>query len=154
MIRPLVIGYGNSLRQDDGVGWRAADLLAERLNGIEAEILCCRQLTPELVAKLETQRMAIFLDASIDRPFQSVTLTSIRPKPQSDGFSHHLTPERLMGLAQAVYGHAPPGFVVTAGLKDFALSERLTENGEACAARMADLSFQIIVGLCHVRESG
>jgi len=147
MTPPLVIGYGNSLRQDDGVGWRAAELLKERLNGIEADILRCRQLTPELVEKLESPRMAIFLDASIDRPFHSVTLTSIRPKPETGGFSHHLTPERLMDLAQAMYGHAPPGFVVTAGLKDFGFSERLTEDGEVCAARMADLAFQMLVAI-------
>jgi hydrogenase maturation protease len=145
MTRPLVIGYGNSLRQDDGVGLRAADLLEERLDSGMCEIVRCQQLTPELVAKLESPRVAIFLDASVDRPFQSVTLTRVRLGASSVGFSHHLTPGLLLDLAQALHGQAPPAFVVTAGLRDFELRDSLTSVGEASAARMADLAFRLIV---------
>jgi hydrogenase maturation protease len=144
MTCPLVIGYGNSLRQDDGVGLRAADLLERRLNGDEAVIVRCHQLMPELAGKLASACMAIFLDASVDRPFQSVTLTRLRPKPDSVGFSHHLTPAHLLSLSQALYGNSPPAYVVTAGLKDFALAEHLTTDGEACAARMADVAYDLI----------
>jgi hydrogenase maturation protease len=141
---PLVIGYGNSLRQDDGVGWRAADLLEERLTGHDTEIVRCHQLTPELARKLAGACMVIFLDASVDRPFQSVTLTRIRPKPGSVGFSHHLTPAHLLRLSQALYGNVAPAHVVTAGVKDFAFTEHLTAEGEACAARMADIACEMI----------
>ena len=143
---PLVIGYGNSLRQDDGVGLRAADLLEQRLDANECEILGCQQLTPEVAAKLAGPCLAIFLDASVDRPFQSVTVTSVRPKPESGNFSHQFTPEQLLSLSQASYGYAPPAYVVTAGLKDFAFVGQLTADGEACAARMADLAYEIIFG--------
>ncbi len=142
---PLVIGYGNSLRQDDGVGWRAADLLEERLGSGTCEIVLCQQLTPELVAKLASPRLAIFLDASVDRPFQSVTLTRLRPRAGSGGLSHHVTPEQLLSLSQALYGYAPPAYVVTAGLKDFELRDCLTSDGEAAAFRMADLTFRLII---------
>ena len=81
----------------------------------------------------------------MDRPFQSVTLTRLRPKPDSVGFSHHLTPGHLLSLSQALYGHAPPAFVVTAGLRDFALDEQLTSEGEACAARMADVAYDLMI---------
>lgn len=145
MTCPLVIGYGNSLRQDDGVGWRAADLLEERLDSGTCEIVRCHQLTPELVAKLESPLVAIFLDASVERPFQSVTLTRLRPEPDGVGFSHYLTPAHLLSLSQALYGHAPPAYIVTSGLKDFELRDCLTSDGEASAARMADLAFRLIV---------
>jgi len=140
---PLIIAYGNSLRQDDGVAWRAADLVEQRIASEQAHIVRCHQLTPELVAKLTGASMAIFLDASLDRPFQSVTLYSIRPKAASGSFSHQLTPERLLDLAQALTSQVPPAFVVTAGLRDFGLSEQLTSEGETCAAKMAELAFQI-----------
>jgi hydrogenase maturation protease len=144
MTGPLVIGYGNWLRQDDGVGWRAADLLEQRLAGNECEIVRCHQLTPELAANLASARVAIFLDAAVDRPFQSVTLTRLQPKTASAGSSHQVTPEQLLNLSQALHGYAPRAYVVTAGLKHFAFTEHLTADGEACAARMAELAFQII----------
>ena len=48
----LVVGYGNSLRGDDGIGWHAARLLTDdpRLTG--ARVLTHHQLAPELAEAL------------------------------------------------------------------------------------------------------
>jgi hydrogenase maturation protease len=47
----LVIGYGNELRSDDGVGPRVARAVAEwRLPGVEA--IAVHQLTLELCARM------------------------------------------------------------------------------------------------------
>ncbi|HEY9173382.1 MAG TPA: hydrogenase maturation protease, partial [Verrucomicrobiae bacterium] len=43
----LVIGYGNTLRRDDGIGPKVAEAVAElNLPGVRS--LACPQLTPEL----------------------------------------------------------------------------------------------------------
>ena len=48
MRRVLIIGYGNPLRADDGVGWQAARRLAELRQDEFVETLALHQLTPEL----------------------------------------------------------------------------------------------------------
>ncbi|MFI5043071.1 MAG: hydrogenase maturation protease, partial [Acidimicrobiales bacterium] len=64
----LVIGYGNTLRSDDGVGWHAAALLAEdpRLAGVE--VLAVHQLTPELALDMSRATLVILIDAGADDP--------------------------------------------------------------------------------------
>jgi hydrogenase maturation protease len=61
--RPLVIGYGNTLRRDDGVGVRVAELLAvdPRMEG--ADILAVHQLTPELAIDVGEATLVVFVDA-------------------------------------------------------------------------------------------
>src|ERR1035441_10847597 len=63
----LVIGYGNTLRRDDGVGPRVADAVAAlALPGVHA--LACPLLTPELADPVSRARVAIFVDAAVDAP--------------------------------------------------------------------------------------
>lgn len=57
----LVIGLGNPLRNDDGVGW----WLAQRAESQRAapRVLMVQQLTPELSLELAVVRRVLFLDA-------------------------------------------------------------------------------------------
>ena len=48
----LVIGYGNPLRGDDGIGWSAANALAEGMQDDRVRIVACIQLTPELAESI------------------------------------------------------------------------------------------------------
>lgn len=60
----LVIGYGNELRGDDGVGPKVAEAVeAWKLAGVS--VLALRQLTPELAADLAVVRRVIFVDAAL-----------------------------------------------------------------------------------------
>ena len=59
----LVIGIGNPLRGDDGIGWR----LAARLPAQPGLAVRCRQqLTPELAADLAAVQRVLFLDAWLE----------------------------------------------------------------------------------------
>ena len=60
----LVIGYGNSLRRDDGVGPRVAEAIEElQLPGVRT--LVCQLLTPEFADPIARARRVIFVDAEI-----------------------------------------------------------------------------------------
>jgi hypothetical protein len=60
----LIVGYGNSLRSDDGVGWHTAGLLAgdPRLAG--ARVLARHQLLPELAADVGRASLVVLVDAA------------------------------------------------------------------------------------------
>ncbi len=62
----LVIGYGNSLRADDGAGPRVAELLEAdpRLGG--AVIVAVHQLSPELADDLRSAGLVVLVDATTD----------------------------------------------------------------------------------------
>src|SRR5215472_4005839 len=64
MPRVLIIGYGNPLRADDGVGWRMACRLGELVRDEPFEVLAVHQLTPELAEPISRAELVIFVDAS------------------------------------------------------------------------------------------
>lgn len=69
----LIIGYGNTLRGDDGVGYRIAEIFEQEEDGLESHYSeesrhtvrshPCHQLTPDLAAELAQADRVIFVDA-------------------------------------------------------------------------------------------
>jgi hydrogenase maturation protease len=77
----LVIGYGNTLRGDDGVGPRVAEAVrALRLPGVST--LVCQMLTPEHAAPISLAQTVIFVDAAVDAP-KDVQLRPLAPNDTS-----------------------------------------------------------------------
>jgi hydrogenase maturation protease len=136
-IRTLVIGYGNPLRQDDGIGIRAAELLAKRLPPGNAEIIQCHQLTPELAAEIAESALVVFLDAACDLEPGMVFSTSVLSQ-RAGAWSHHLSPAQLLGLSEQVCGNGPPAILIRGGIQASEFGESLTSLGEQTATRMAD----------------
>lgn len=139
--RPLVIGYGNPLRQDDGLGWRAAQLIEQ--SGAPAEVIICHQLAPELLLQLESAPLAVFLDAALD---QTPGAIQVRPVTPESGWSrtHHLTPGQLLGLAEFIGQSSCPATLITGGAFETGASEQLTPGGERCAQQMAQRTIEIL----------
>ena len=62
----LVIGYGNSLRGDDGIGPAVAQAFADEDATECADVIVCHQLTPELAESI----------AAVDLPCLSMPLST------------------------------------------------------------------------------
>lgn len=102
-----VIGIGNPLRGDDGVG----ALLAEAAGGRSVH-----QLTPELADELAPLERVLFIDAWL-----APSTAGVPPQPRLDplsdatqpggagcsGGSHHLDPAQLLAITAALYRRAP-----------------------------------------------
>ena len=105
--RDLVIGIGNPLRGDDGVGWRLAEELGPPHKALH-------QLTPECVALLVDVERVLFVDAWCAEPLPSApVLTELLPADtcrtpdEGSAFSHHLSPGVLLAISQHLYGRSP-----------------------------------------------
>lgn len=123
----LIIGYGNPLRGDDGVGWHAAERLAASLPDRNAVILTSHQLTPEMAEAVSRAGLVIFLDAACDRPPGEVALRRLEPDPApSDTFSHQLTPEALLALANTLCGNCPEAVLLTVGAESLECGDTLS----------------------------
>lgn len=115
----VIIGYGNPLRGDDGLGWHVAWNLLTTLeagewgNGEQVRVLPRHQLTPELAEPLSQARLAVFVDARVGEPAGAIVREEISPRPPAPGaFSHHFDPPALLAWAQWLYGAAPARAIV------------------------------------------
>jgi hydrogenase maturation protease len=120
----LVIGYGNTLRRDDGVGPKVADAVAAlALPGVRS--LACPLLTPELADPISRARVAIFVDAAVDAP-REVQLRMLAPADTSRIMAHAASPATLLALARDVFGHAPEAWWLTIPAEDLGIGEELS----------------------------
>lgn len=123
----LIIGYGNTLRSDDGAGIRAAEILARRHP--DFTVLCVHQLTPELAEVLSQASLAIFLDAVVTSKTlteEELTLETTE-RYSSTSNTHFFTPQLLLALASELYGTVPHRtFVLGIPAYSTVLSEELS----------------------------
>ena len=126
----LIIGYGNPLRGDDGVGWRVAEAARAALPEGAATVLAVHQLTPELSAPISRAGRVVFVDAAAEGEPGTVNCFALeeagqRPALQPSG-SHQTTPDALLAMAGELFGRRPPATMVTIAGESFAVSEALT----------------------------
>lgn len=113
MIRILILAYGNPLRGDDGVAWRAAEELSVKFTAPELEIVCVHQLTPEMAEKVSWADAVIFLDASEDGEPGEVRCKPLLEPFGDVRFSHQLSPVAILALSKQLYGASPLAYSVT-----------------------------------------
>jgi hydrogenase maturation protease len=145
----LVVGYGNPLRSDDGVGPAVAERLAAdpRLRG--ADVRAEHQLTPELALDASAASFLVLIDAAEDVAAGEVAVRRLGPGGVAgDGpveeagppLTHHLDPGALLGLARQLFGAAPEDVVIVGiGPVSLDVGETLSPEVEAAAARAVEL---------------
>jgi hydrogenase maturation protease len=128
-----VVGFGNTLRGDDGVGPEVAEMLAAELGGGGAAVVSTQQLLPELAEAVGQSDLVVFIDAAMDRPAGTVATAPLEASPRvgeepspgptaesgDDVFSHGIRPADLLSLALVLYDAAPEAVVVSVGAENF-----------------------------------
>ena len=153
--RPLVIGYGSTLRRDDAVGVRAAELLSvdPRLDG--SNVLAVHQLTPELALDIGAASFLVLVDADLSaepgaasvRPISGANSDpAVTGRPETGSSSHHVGVAELLALARELTGHAPKGAVVAVGVADLGMGEGLSPSVEAALPRIIELVADLVAG--------
>lgn len=134
MTRVLVIGYGNPLRSDDGLGWRVAEAVRKDADLPGLEVITYQQLSPELAEVISRAAFVVFVDASQASPAVPGTLveTDLQPECHSPQcFSHELTPSTLLACAAELFGSSPRARLFSVAGADFGMGERLSPAVEA-----------------------
>lgn len=123
MTESLVIGYGNLLRGDDGVGHHVVGALEPLLP--EGSVFAIHQLTPEWAETISHVRNVVFVDAAVGDSPGEVRSLQIMPLPYQPG-SHELTAEGVLSMALDLFGRCPNAHIVTITGGSFELSDSLT----------------------------
>jgi hydrogenase maturation protease len=140
----LVIGYGNTLRGDDGIGPAVAgDLAALAIPGVR--VIVAHQLTPELAADLADARLAVFVDATLGG--EPVRAVRIEAAATGSVMTHAADPRGLLALCAAVYQRCPVAWLVTAAGADFEFRDGLSSIGRENAREATDRVQVLIRGL-------
>jgi hydrogenase maturation protease len=132
----LIIGYGNPLRGDDGLGWQVAGELAKCVDAL-ISVVAVHQLTPELAEPVSDADLIIFVDASCDGEPGSWRCESIRPESEtSQVYAHYFTPASLLGYANAIFNAKPTALLISAAAGSFDYGEVLTPSVAAVVPQM------------------
>ncbi len=130
----LLIGLGNTLRGDDGVGIRVAERARTRFP--ELDVLSVHGLSPELAETVAHYDMLMIVDASMVT--DGLRVTDVIPATSGEKIrSHAMSPAGILGLAATLYHRVPRRSVlieVPAAECDFtdALSPRAAGQIDAC----------------------
>jgi hydrogenase maturation protease len=136
----LIIGYGNTLRGDDGVGYQVAETVAEwRLPQVRS--IAVHQLLPELAADIAEVEIVVFVDAvvAIDSPAPNITIATLAADENATFSSHIITPQLLLGITQRLYGATPVAYLLTIPAIDFTLGANLSSI--ACRGKELALDY-------------
>jgi hydrogenase maturation protease len=143
----LVVGYGNPLWGDDGVGWHAAGRLAADPRLAGARVLARQQLVPELAVDLAQASLVILVDAAVGAEPGSIQVRRVQPRrPAAGAWSHQLDPESLAGLAESLYGPAPPIVLVAVAAASLDPGERLSAPVERALPEVVEAVAAVVSG--------
>jgi hydrogenase maturation protease len=142
---PLLIGIGNRLRSDDGIGYRIAEIL--RAERAPLQVLAVQQLTPELAEPIASASAVLFVDASVrDIGADPLRLEPLLPPDSlTDAaavrapLSHQCSPTGLLQLSQKLYGRWPPAWQLLIPAQQLQLGEDLSPTAATAMAQALTL---------------
>ena len=152
--RILLVGIGNIIRQDDGVGpycisLLKASIIAERKKLVDffsvhqLDITCCEYFA--------NYSLIIFIDADAGKGGEPFILQEVGPGFGSRSFSSHIgsIPD-LLSLTGRIYGKTPKAYIVAIRGSMFEVGDRLSAlaHNNACKAveqinRLIDRAFPL-----------
>jgi hydrogenase maturation protease len=133
----LVIGCGNPLRSDDGVGRHAARQIAATVPQDDVAVLVRHQLTPDLAEQVRKACLVIFIDASCEDPPGRIHSRRLAPEATLPGLlMHHLTPAGLLACTKSFYGNCPPAVLYSVGARCFEFGEVLSDEVNRCLPKL------------------
>ncbi len=154
MKKPLIIGYGNADRQDDGVAWHILRNLAEQLGqsipndpgtSIEvyhdtADLIFILQIFPELAETISQYPRICFVDAHTANISEEISWVELSPIYEKSPLTHHMSPQTVLSIAATIYGSAPQAILVSIRGYEFEFDRALSQK----TATLADHATKLI----------
>ncbi|HGJ65499.1 TPA: hydrogenase maturation protease [bacterium] len=136
----LLIGYGNSTRMDDGVGWYIANKIEENFSNL-VDVMKAYQLTVEMVDDIKDRDLVIFVDAHISNENDWFRSEEIKPDSSLGLITHIIKPSNLLAFCENLYHRHPKAYLYSVKGVEFDFGEELSEQ----TRKLADEAIQKIV---------
>ena len=127
----LIIGYGNTLRGDDGCGPCLIDQLRQLLPAGQVQLIVSQQLVPEMVEDIIQTDIAkvLFIDVKRNQS-QPCLLTPLTSPVKESSVTHQVGPELLLSLAAELYAQRRRGWLLSLRGSHFAHSDQLSQDAK------------------------
>ncbi len=140
-----IIGIGNTVRRDDGLGPFVIERLLRSELPATVEIRAAHQLTPELAEQLSGRDLFVLIDAHASLPSGEISWQRVGPAADYSGASaHQLTVEALLVLCRHLYGQCPETVLVSVGAEDLTVGEGLSATVEKAAAEVVARVLELV----------
>lgn len=160
----LVIGVGNSLRRDDGVGLAGAEVVAAELaaQGVAHRLILCQQLSPELAVDLSEPEIddVLLVDASVAADgiiFGPLDAGADHASAGADEHgdnaveseralanSHNVAPAALLAYTSLLRDNPPRAWVIQLPVFDLDHGEGFSEPARAALDSLASRCAELI----------
>src|SRR4030095_14143429 len=130
MAKVVILGFGNALRQDDGLARIALARLELACLPGEVEFVHDYQLLPEHCTIASQADLLIFVDASLTGSSGEIRVQRVFATGRFPCPSHSLSPEVLLTLLRDVYGVEPEAYLATLRGESFELGEVVSPSTE------------------------
>lgn len=144
MPKVLIVGYGNPLRGDDGVGWVVAERLRELTLSEAVSIRTCIQLTPELAADLSEAEIAILIDVRAEEPAGKISCQQVKPLHYLPSSSHHLNPSALLSYTYQLFGKAPQTYLISINGTEFGYQAHLSPQVQEAVPKAVKVIVELL----------
>ncbi|MBK8905361.1 MAG: hydrogenase maturation protease [Anaerolineaceae bacterium] len=150
--KTVVIGIGNPLRGDDGVGWAVVEALESVAAAWRVTAVHTHQLLPELIDDFCQASQVIFVDASVGGEPGSMAVTPIQPATDGPAASHQMHPGVLLAMGMKLYGRMPSAHLITVTGQEFGYTETLSAPVEQAVTAVLHKIQQLLEAPASVSE--
>jgi hydrogenase maturation protease len=147
----FIIGYGNDLRSDDGIGPHVAKEV-EAWGVPNVKSLALHQLTPEIAETIKDAYGVIFVDACKLPDVQEVQVLTIEPEETGKSMTHNVDPRSLLALAQSLYDSHPHAWCINVPAVNFEMGETLSPIAEQGVSEALEKVYSILHQQTHHQE--
>ncbi|MDX5420201.1 MAG: hydrogenase maturation protease [Hymenobacteraceae bacterium] len=127
--KTLLIGIGNSAREDDGLGWAFLGKV-EKEALFEGDRLCKFQLNLEDAELISHYDKVVFVDASKSYSIKHFSFSQCIPDAGTGYSTHLLPPEGILYLCQQLYGQSPQAWTLAIKGYHWELKEGLSPKAQ------------------------
>jgi hydrogenase maturation protease len=153
----LVVGYGNTLRGDDGLGPAIIESLdiEEVPHSCRVRMVCLPQLDISLLTELQSTDIAIFVDARQDDDDELLLVDRLEPSHTCSIMTHSthsMEIPALLSIADQWYNKKLTCYVIKPKGFDFSISETISEQSRQAGVLAKQLIHKIIhdhANLCN-----
>lgn len=156
-MRTLIIGYGNFDRQDDGLAWHVLKEVRKLLDMDAPEsvpeyvdrdgdtvFVFKLQLLPEDAEEIARFERVCFVDAHTGAVPEPVHVEQLLATWQHSPLTHHLTPNSLLSMIQAVYGKSLAAILVSVRGYEFEFTNSLSDRSALLVPQAANIIYNWI----------
>lgn len=129
MNRTLIIGIGNSGRQDDGLGWAFLEKIELKMPDL-FDFEYRYQLQIEDAELISHYERVLFVDADLNQHERGFDIQPLLSRTTYSFTSHELSPGTVLDLSKTVYKKSPDCYLLAISGSSFELAIGLTDFGK------------------------